>query len=301
MVKLSSALAPAKINLFLRIVGRRSDGYHELDSLFVPIGVYDRIRLALRPANAAAVTVRCNRADLGSATENLAGRAASAFMDEFGINAEVMIDLEKNIPVGAGLGGGSSDAGAVLRMLASLERIADHARLARLALSLGADVPYFLDPRPARVAGIGERIAPLRKFAALDLVVAAPPMQVRTADVYGALTRGQWSGAARDEDVKALARGALDAKLLVNDLAAPAMALHPEISELKALLEGAGAGVAAMSGSGGAVFGAFASGGDARRCADTLARLAPRAWVVAAKSAPSPLDAGIGRRVSRGR
>ncbi|MGH7948886.1 MAG: 4-(cytidine 5'-diphospho)-2-C-methyl-D-erythritol kinase, partial [Candidatus Binataceae bacterium] len=89
MVKLSSALAPAKINLFLRIVGRRADGYHELDSLFVPIGVHDRIRLALRPANASVVTLRCNRADLASAEQNLAGSAATAFMREFGVSAEV--------------------------------------------------------------------------------------------------------------------------------------------------------------------------------------------------------------------
>lgn len=293
MVKLSSALAPAKINLFLRIVGRRPDGYHELDSLLVPIGVHDRIRLAVRPANAAAVTLRCSRAGLGSPAENLAGRAATAFMREFGVSAEVMIDLEKNIPVGAGLGGGSSDAGAVLRMLASLERIDDHARLARVALSLGADVPYFLDPRPARVGGIGERVAPLNKFAAVDLVVAAPPIEVRTADVYRALTPEQWSGAARDADVKVLAKGKLDARLLVNDLAAPAMARHPEISELKALLEGAGASAAAMTGSGGAVFGAFADETDARRGAGEVASRAPRAWVVATKAPATPCGKGL--------
>jgi 4-diphosphocytidyl-2-C-methyl-D-erythritol kinase len=284
MVKLSSALTPAKVNLFLRVVGRRPDGYHELDSLFVPIAIYDRLRIAVRPAATSSITLAANRADLSSPEKNLAGRAAAAFMDEFGITAEVMIDLEKNIPVGAGLGGGSSDAAAVLRMLTSLERIDQRERLARIALSLGADVPYFLDPMPARVGGIGERIVPLRKFAPLHLVIAAPPIEVRTADVYRALTREHWSGAARAAVVSALAAGKFMPGALVNDLAAPAIALHPEIGELKALLEAAGAIAAAMSGSGGAVFAVFATAADASRAAAAVARRAPRAWVVATHS-----------------
>src|SRR5579864_5460686 len=106
--------APAKINLFLRVTGRRTDGHHELDSLFVPVALSDQIELALEPAPATSVSLQCDAEGLGPAERNLAVRAAHAFLDEFGTLAAVTIDLRKSIPAGAGLGGGSSDAGAVL-------------------------------------------------------------------------------------------------------------------------------------------------------------------------------------------
>ena len=120
MVKLLAERAFAKINLFLRVTGRRADGYHELDSIFVPVSISDRITIEVRPAPTSSVTLECNIASLGDPQSNLASRAARAFMSEFGISAHVMIDLEKTIPAGAGLGGGSSDAGTVLRMLTSM-------------------------------------------------------------------------------------------------------------------------------------------------------------------------------------
>src|ERR1700732_4035054 len=120
MVKLFSAFAPAKINLFLRVTGRRADGYHELDSIFIPISISDRVTIEIRPAAVSTVSLRCDLPSLGDPESNLATRAARAYLDEFGISAQVMIDLRKVIPVGAGLGGGSSDAGTVLRMMASM-------------------------------------------------------------------------------------------------------------------------------------------------------------------------------------
>ncbi|MGH7881030.1 MAG: 4-(cytidine 5'-diphospho)-2-C-methyl-D-erythritol kinase, partial [Candidatus Binataceae bacterium] len=199
MVKLLSELAPAKINLFLRVTGRRADGYHALDSIFAPVSLYDRVAIAVRPAPNSAVSIRGDLAELDPGEQNLAVRAAHAFIGEFGLAAEVMIDLHKQIPVGAGLGGGSSDAGAVLRMLARLGGIADRARLAAVALRLGADVPFFLDPMPARVRGIGERIEPLRSFPPLALVIAVPPVAVSTAVVFKLLHREHWSGPAPDQ------------------------------------------------------------------------------------------------------
>jgi len=193
MVKLLAERAFAKINLFLRMTGRRADGYHELDSIFVPVSLSDRVTIEVRPSFLTTVTLRCNVAALGDVPTNLAPRAAHAFMNAFGIHAHVRIDLEKMIPTGAGLGGGSSDAGTVLRMLTTmtssmLPESKDTAeRLQKVAVALGADVPFFLNPRPAHVTGIGERIAVLDKFPTLHLVIAAPPVEVPTASVFKAL------------------------------------------------------------------------------------------------------------------
>jgi 4-diphosphocytidyl-2-C-methyl-D-erythritol kinase len=285
-VKLLAERAPAKINLFLRVVGRRADGYHELDSVFVPISLADRLRIEIRPQRAASVALRCSDATLPADDRNLAMRAANAFMREFGVDAELLIDLEKNIPVGAGLGGGSSDAGAVLRMLASLERVGDRARLAELAASLGADVPFFLDPRPARIGGIGERISFLPRLPSLSLVLAVPPFEVSTREIFKALAPGQWSGPVADADIAALVKGEIAGAALVNDLAAVAMRLFPEIARIKSMLETLGARAAQMTGSGGAVFGIFATAADAERAALEARRQAPDARVLVASSLP---------------
>ncbi len=283
-VKLLAERAPAKINLFLRVTGRRADGYHELDSIFVPISLADRLRLEMRPAREGTVALRCNHRGLASDDGNLAVRAARALMREFGVAAAVSIELEKNIPIGAGLGGGSSDAGTVLRMMAALERIDASERLNRLALELGADVPFFLDPRPARVGGIGERIAPLGRFPSLPLVIAAPPFEVSTTAIFRALEPAGWSGAAPAAMVAAILRGEITAAVAVNDLAGAAALLHPEIARLKAVLQELGARAAQMTGSGGAVFGIFASEGEAERAGVEMRRRAPDARVFTASS-----------------
>jgi 4-diphosphocytidyl-2-C-methyl-D-erythritol kinase len=284
MVKLLGTLAPAKINLFLRVTGRRTDGYHELDSIFVPISLCDRVGLSLRPSHAATVLLRCNWPGLGRAEENLAVRAARAFMDEFAIQAEVMIELHKAIPPGAGLGGGSSDAGAVLRLMAQLGGINDPRKLGAIAIKLGADVPFFLNPVPARVRGIGEQIEPLTAFARLELVVAVPSIVVPTSEIFARLSPRDWSGPASDEMVRALAAGRVAPDLLVNDLAGVVTARWPAIAELKAILQQCGAAGAAMSGSGGAVFGVFATSAAATLAADEVRRRYPAASVVSATS-----------------
>jgi 4-diphosphocytidyl-2-C-methyl-D-erythritol kinase len=281
MVKLLSESAPAKINLFLRVIGRRADGYHELDSIFAPVSLCDCVTIAIRPGAAARVTLRCDGAGLPADDRNLAVRAANAFMAGFGIEAEITIDLRKEIPIGAGLGGGSSDAGAVLRMLATLCRVADSARLAGIAVNLGADVPFFLNPAPARVGGIGERITPLPSIPDLSLVIAAPPIEVPTAAVFRALRPEDWSGPADDDDVRAICEGRIESRLLVNDLAKPAMAQWPIIASLKAMLENAGARAAAMSGSGGAVFGVFETPARAEAAAVEVRRNAPDSRIYA--------------------
>jgi 4-diphosphocytidyl-2-C-methyl-D-erythritol kinase len=284
MVKLLAEETPAKINLFLRVVGRRPDGYHELDSVFVPISLSDQVRVEIRPAPARSVNVRCDRADVPGGERNLAWRAAAAFLREFELGGSVLIDLRKEIPPGAGLGGGSSDAGAVLRMMAALCRIDDASRLGRVALTIGADVPYFLAPRAAHVGGIGERITPLERCERLRMVIAVPPFEVSTAEIFGGLSPEQWSGPAPAEHLRAIATGRIRPETLQNDLAAVAMERYPEIARLKRALEGAGAWAAAMSGSGGAVFGLFAGEEQATRAADALGGEFPQTRLFVAHS-----------------
>src|SRR5215472_12400907 len=267
MVKLLAELAPGKINLCLQVTGRRANGYHELDSIFLPIAWSDIVRIETRPADAPRVSLRCDEAALDDAESNLASRAAAAFMAEFAIAAEVLVDVCKRIPVGAGLGGGSSDAGAVLRMMAAIFGISSPERLATLALQLGADVPFFLDPGPARVRGIGEIIEPLSAMVQLNLVIAVPAVKVSTAKVFAALGRESWSGPVADSEISSILSGRMSAAQVVNDLAKPAMGLFPDIAKLKALLEEEGARVAAMSGSGGAVFGLYDDGASAEAAA----------------------------------
>jgi 4-diphosphocytidyl-2-C-methyl-D-erythritol kinase len=285
--------ACAKINLFLRVTERRADGYHELDSVFLPISLADEIRLEIRAADEPSVTVKCNVAELSRSQQNIAARAARSFMTEFDLIGEVLIDLEKRIPVGAGLGGGSSDAATVLCMMAAAAQLSDDdstSRLRRLALSLGADVPFFLDPRPSHVTGIGERIAPIEGVPSIPIVIAVPPFEVSTAAIFRELQPDGWSGAAPDAHIEAVARGDISPELLVNDLATVAIAQFPEISRLKGLLEDSGARAAQMSGSGGAVFGLFDSTGAAESAAAKIRKRAPFATVIAATTLDDESD-----------
>ena len=281
MVKLISAFAPAKLNLFLRVVGRRADGYHNLDSLFVPIAIGDRIALETRPASRRIVNLRGSFGHLPTDERNLAVRAAIDFMAEFAITAEVLIDLRKSIPAGAGLGGGSSDAAAVLRLMSALFRTGQPERLAQIAVKIGADVPFFLDPAPARVTGIGDRIEPLGAIADFAFVVAVPPIEVPTAAVFRELTPAHWSGPAGAEDLRALMAGSTSQHLFVNDLAHVAMARWPEIGQIKTQLEELGARCAAMTGSGAGVFGIFASPAEAASAAHEMRRRNPATNAVA--------------------
>ncbi len=270
MVKLLAEAAPAKINLLLRVVGRRADGYHELDWVFVPVSLCDEVRIEIRSASKLSIELQCDRDDIPKDARNLAWCAAHTFMGELGLCADIRIDLHKQIPAGAGLGGGSSDAGAVLRMMAALWHVDDRAAMLRLALGLGADVPFFLKLQAAHVSGIGERIVPLKLSAPLAMVIGIPPIAVSTAEAFGALRPEQWSGPAPRDHLRALAAGQIEPAILQNDLAAVAMERHPEIARLKSRLESAGAQAASMSGSGGAVFGIFDEIKSAERACEQL-------------------------------
>jgi 4-diphosphocytidyl-2-C-methyl-D-erythritol kinase len=293
MVTELSGRACAKINLFLRVTGRRGDGYHELDSVFLPLSLADEIRLEIRAADEPLVSVNCNLPELARSKDNLAARAARSFMSEFDLVADISIDLKKQIPIGAGLGGGSSDAATVLCMMAAAAQLTDDdaaGRLRRIALTLGADVPFFLDPQPSRVAGIGERIVTIEGVPSMPIVIAVPPFEVSTAAIFRALEPAGWSGETPHEHIEAIIRGEISPEFLVNDLAAVAIAQFPEIRRLKGLLEDSGARAAQMSGSGGAVFGVFDSTEEAETAATKIRKRAPFATVIATSTLDGESD-----------
>ena len=299
------------MNLGLRVVGRRPDGYHLLESVFVPIDLADRLILTAAPAQVPQVRLELDdpAAILGltKPDENLAVRAARRFLAATGIRAEIELRLVKRVPAGAGLGGGSSDAGAVLRGLRDLWPDAlEPAALAELALGLGADVPYFLDPRPAWVEGVGERTTPLADFPPADLVLLTPSPPLATAEVFrryaarrpDALTppnAGRSMRAPGDggRAVAALLRAVggpsrLGASpgaphewggALHNDLEEVASELRPEIRGLQKELRARGARWAALSGSGPTVFGIFSGSAAAQAAASAPWRTGIRVHV----------------------
>jgi 4-diphosphocytidyl-2-C-methyl-D-erythritol kinase len=277
-------VAPAKVNLGLRITGVRADGTHELDSVFAPLDFGDEVAIEVAPAVEASVELALEAetplaAEVPAGRSNLAAQAAERFLERGGLACAVRIHLTKRIPAAAGLGGGSSDAGAVVRALADCfpEALAPPA-LEELALGLGADVPFFLEPRPARVGGIGERIEPLSPLPVLALLLVNPGIALATGDVYrayDALAAGRSGPASvtigerleallREHRVGPRYRGpwgpafaqSLD-DLLANDLEDAAVRLCPPVARLRARLQAAGARAVGLSGSGPTLFGVF--------------------------------------------
>ena len=264
---------PAKINIGLEICARRADGYHEIDTLFLPIRLYDLLALELLPGAdgrielevVAGPGIRAGAAPADA--RNLAWRAARAGLDALGVRDGLRMRLEKRIPVAAGLGGGSSDAAAVLLGLEQLtgRSLPAHER-ASLALSLGADVPFFLDPRPARGRGLGEKLEPIPGLPELWWVLATLPVEISTAEAYRSAS-SELTLPRQASSIAALLGPSGLSACPPNDLEAAATRWHPEIAEARRALQGAGAIATGMSGSGPTVFGNFASAADAERAA----------------------------------
>jgi 4-diphosphocytidyl-2-C-methyl-D-erythritol kinase len=260
--------APAKVNLTLRVLGRRADGYHDLHSLMVPLSLADT--LEVRFGGVGARLEVPERPELAGA-DNLCLVAVRAFEARFG-QREVQIRLHKRIPVAAGLGGGSSDAGAVLRCLADEAGVPlDHPGLRDAALEVGSDVPFFLSAQPSIVTGRGERLAPAPLLPApLPLVLVHPPFPIRAGDAYAALAASR--GGAPPEPpapLPPLRTPQEVAAILANDLQAPIQDRYP-IGEALAALQAAGALGTLMSGSGPTVFGVFATEQEAQAAARSL-------------------------------
>jgi 4-diphosphocytidyl-2-C-methyl-D-erythritol kinase len=271
-----AGFAPAKINLTLHVTGRRADGYHLLDSLVVFAGVGDRVTAVV--AENLQLTVTGPRAgDLSGEVDNLVLRAARML----GQGRGAAIALDKHLPVASGIGGGSSDAAAALRVLAKLWDVP----LPDTTAALGADVPVCMVPRARRMSGIGEVLADVPPLPPVWMVLVNPGVGVATADVFGAL-RVRDSAPMPDPlprwgDAMALAAFLRDMR---NDLEWPALQVQPGIrSVLEALRATDRCLVARMSGSGATCFGLYAAEAAANAARDAVGARNPGWWVVAAQ------------------
>jgi 4-diphosphocytidyl-2-C-methyl-D-erythritol kinase len=280
---LVEAFAPAKVNLYLHVTGRRADGYHLLDSLVAFADIGDR--LTAQPAGALSLEVSGPEAPSLPSTDedNLVLRAARLLAAHTGIASGAALRLQKNLPVAAGIGGGSSDAAAALRALRQLWQLPlDDAALRALAAGLGADIPACVGVRAVWVGGIGEQIAPAGALPNAGILLANPRTELPTAEVFAA-RRGPFGDPGRFEPMPADAVGL--ARILSrgrNDLTDAAVRLVPEIGEVLASLGTLpGALLARMSGSGATCFALFRDRGAAERAGQALTATKPLWWCAA--------------------
>ena len=274
-------MAPAKVNLTLRVLGRRSDGYHTLESLVVFARVTDRLTFV--PGGPLALTVAGPTAKAAGARNNLVVKAAREFASVVPKTKFGRFSLTKELPVAAGLGGGSADAAAALRLLARANGVRrNDPRLRRAARKIGADVSVCIDARPRIMRGIGERLSAPLKLPALPAVLVNPGARVRTPHVFAAWSRMN-AGSSRPGKLQVpRGREALLEFLRThpNDLEAAAIRIEPAIARaLAALRASPGCRLARMSGSGATCFGLFASSRAATAAARKLAAARSTWWV----------------------
>jgi 4-diphosphocytidyl-2-C-methyl-D-erythritol kinase len=261
-------LAPAKINLCLHVLGKRPDGYHELAMLMQRVSLYDTLRIALVAERG--VRVVCKGVELPPGGENIAARAARRMLELSGADCGVEIAIDKAIPVAAGLGGGSSDAAAVLMGLDEMLSTAlGKERLMAEGGKLGADVPFFIFKEPAWATGIGDCLETVPSLAPLWYVLVNPGVAVSTAWVYQNLGLTSPGTVARMPGFLETTAGVV--RLLHNDLEGVTIPRYPVIASLKERLLGLGAAGALMSGSGPTVFGVFEGVEAARAACEELA------------------------------
>lgn len=262
-----SKKAPAKINLCLKVIRKRDDGYHDIVSLMQQVGLFDE--LVFVPTRSG-IKISCPESDLPEDAGNLVYRAAASFYDRTGIRAGIDITLKKRIPTGAGLGGGSSDAATTLLTLNEMNDLPlTTEELLQLGESLGADVPFFVFGKTAWAAGKGEILTHGPTLFPFWVVMINPGFHVSTKEVYQGLNLGLTKKVINYSipcfsSVKDVAAG------LVNDLEQVTMARHPVLGQIKAFLLENGALGSSMSGSGPTVFGLF-SDRDAAGQAQTMA------------------------------
>jgi 4-diphosphocytidyl-2-C-methyl-D-erythritol kinase len=266
---------PAKVNLYLRVVGRRPDGYHEVVTVMQPLTLADTLTVTLAGAG---ISLRCDRPDLPQGEENLVWRAARQFQEETGLTMGVRLSLSKRIPVAAGLGGGSSDAAGTLLALNELAgRPLAPDRLHRLASRLGADVPFFLAREPAVGRGTGTELSPVTLLPYWYLLVN-PGVPLSTRWVYENLDLAGLQETPATE--------AWDPEhpetWVANDLGTVALKRFPELAELLAGLSDAGAWCQGISGSGPTLFGLFRTR-EAAHQAGLRLRRAFRGWLAVAR------------------
>lgn len=281
--------APAKVNLFLHVLGKRGDGYHELESLVVFADVGDHLTAA--PADKMGLSLSGPFADAlrgFDPEDNLVLRAAKVTEEwAWGENKDLPplhFTLEKHLPVSSGIGSGSADAAAAMRLAAGAAGLTIDADLYARAATLGADVPVCLFGKPAWMSGLGEKLAPARVPEGLGIVLVNPGVEVSTAEVFKALGAGPATVQERNRpDLHSVEELAAFLKSTRNDLEAPAFAAAPVIRKVIDAIEETSPHIGRMSGSGATCFGLFASIGEAEAAALRLREAHHDWWVMAAR------------------
>ncbi len=251
-------LSPAKINFFLHVLGKRPDGYHELFSLMCRINLFDEISLQIGGIHERGVEVYCSHPKVPADESNLAHQAASLFQSQLHKAQGAKIHLKKNIPVGAGLGGGSSNAASVLLALNTYYgHPFSRKHLMQMGLRLGADVPFFLFQKPAIATGVGEKLEAFEGDLQYHILLLYPGFSVSTAEVYQNLNLGLTKDKKKPTSNHLKSNRFNLADHLTNDLEQVTALKYPEIALAKEKLLKLGAVGALMSGSGPTVFGLF--------------------------------------------
>ncbi len=249
--------APAKVNLYLHVLDRRPDGYHEIDSLMVPLDLSDTI---IARSGRRGIEVRCPGHEELDQEANLAYQTAAAYQEKSGEKLAVSFEIRKAIPIQAGLGGGSSDAGAVLQILQKMvKHPLSEDELDRLATSLGADVPFFLRGTPCLARGIGEKLEPAPKLPDFWLILACAPFGLSTREVYENLKYSLTFPRNNTNNQQLVSAWAYDqlVSLLHNDLQPIGEKRYPVIAKVREEMLRSGASGSLVSGSGPTVFGIF--------------------------------------------
>ena len=272
-------LAPAKINLSLKILGQRNDGFHEVDTLIAPISLYDEIGIEKRPEKG--IKFRCDDPSVPQGDDNLVVRAAKTFFETTKIEPAVSIELKKKIPHGAGLGGGSSDAASVLLALNELfEAQLSREALTEIAEPIGSDIPFFLFQSAALCKGHGEMVSPLKLDTQFSILLLKPAFAVSTAWAYS-----RWRDSREIPGIRYEAQE-FAGQTFVNDLERPVVEKFVFLAQLKMwMLSRPEVGAALMSGSGSTLFAVMRSNADADSVANRAkAALDPELWTCACET-----------------
>jgi 4-diphosphocytidyl-2-C-methyl-D-erythritol kinase len=251
-----SLKAPAKVNLFLEILGKRDDGYHEIETIMQEIDLADSLQFEETQEG---VKLECNDKNIPVNQDNLVCKAANLILEECGIKKGVLINLEKNIPVGAGLGGGSSDAATTLKALNSLWKVGlSNEELMEFAAKLGSDIPFFINGKTSLCRGRGELIAPVEVRSRMDYIILFPRVHISTETIYKNL-KIDLTKKRKDVnfflDALKYSEVASISKLLFNRLEEVIFATYPDLLQVKSDLESFDFCGVSISGSGSAFFG----------------------------------------------
>ncbi len=245
--------SPAKVNLRLEVLGKRTDGYHDLKMVMCRISLFDEVNLTLNNDNK--ITVVCDNESVPCGKDNIAWKAANAFKKATCINNGIHIQIKKRIPMGGGLGGGSSNAATVLLGLDSLTgNTLSKEKLMEMGLKLGADVPFFIYKKPALAEGIGERLSPISGLPELSLILVNPAIEISTASIFNSLNLGLTKPIETPNITKFNCSLSEVIAILHNDLEDVTFKKYPEVKMVKEMLHHHGAAGVLMSGSGSTVF-----------------------------------------------